>query len=70
MFYIIACTLFGVSFFYVPMPVAFSINNFSPLVVMLLDYFIYKTKISKRQIFAGLIGFIGITILTLNSSPS
>jgi drug/metabolite transporter (DMT)-like permease len=79
MFYILACTLFGISFFYVPMPIAFSISKFklyqfidnlSPLVVMLFDYLFYNTRISKQQIFAGLIGFVGITILTLNSKPS
>ncbi len=28
-FYIAACTLFGFSFFYVPMPISFSISTFS-----------------------------------------
>jgi hypothetical protein len=43
------------------------VDNFTSLVVMMLDYFVFGIVLNRQQILAGIIGFAGITILTLNS---
>ena len=53
--------------YYLPLPLAITLNSISPLFVCLYDYLIYGVKINKIQTIALIIALMGV-FLTANGS--
>lgn len=55
--------VFTISQFYVPLPIAHTINCSSPIFGMLFDWWLNSVRLTKRQIQGIVISFVGIAIL-------
>ena len=58
---------FSWSLYYLPLPIAFTINNSSPLFVVILDKLFYGIELNRKQLIWLIIAFIGV-ILTVNGN--
>lgn len=53
--------------YYLPLPIAFTINNSSPLFVAIWDRVLNGIKLNSKQLFWLFIAFVGV-ILTVNGN--
>jgi len=53
--------------YYLPLPIAFTINNSSPLFVAVFDKLIYGVELNRKQLVWLIIAFIGV-VLTVNGN--
>lgn len=53
--------------YYLPLPLAITLNSISPLFVCIYDYLIYGVKINKQQTIALILALFGVFI-TANGS--
>lgn len=51
--------------FILPFSVAFTIDNSCALFVFVIDYYLFKVKINRKQVYAVIWGFVGV-LLTVN----
>lgn len=58
---------YTVAQFYLPLPIAITINSISPIFVYIYDYYLYGVTINKLQMIFLIISIIGVAI-TANSS--
>lgn len=58
---------FSWSMYYLPLPIAFTINVSSPIFVVIFDKIFYGIELNKKQLFWLMIAFIGV-ILTVNGN--
>ena len=55
---------FSFTQFYLPSPITYTIYFSGPLFVILIDYFVYNTKITKKQSIGVIIAFFGVLLTT------
>jgi drug/metabolite transporter (DMT)-like permease len=66
-FMIIHSLTLAFSFAYLQNPIIYTISNTGPIIVFVLDYFINKISISKKQLYGIVFTVIGL-LLTVNSN--
>ena len=64
---VIQALCFSWSMYYLPLPIAFTINASSPIFVAVLDRFLFGIKPNKVQVIWLLVAFMGV-ILTVNGN--
>ena len=57
--------LFGLSQFYLPMPIVHTIGSTGTLFIILLDHFINGVKLNRKQVVGVVVSFLGM-ILVIN----
>jgi drug/metabolite transporter (DMT)-like permease len=62
---VVQALCFNWSMYYLPLPIAFTINVSSPLFVGIWDWLLYGVKLNYRQICWLMIAFFGV-VLTVN----
>lgn len=53
--------------FYLPLPIAITLNSISPIFVCIYDYFLYGVTINRKQLSFLFLSIIGVS-LTANGS--
>lgn len=61
----IQAIIFTIAQYYLAQPIISTINNTGPLIVFILDYFINRVTITRKQFYGVILGILG-AILTVN----
>ena len=54
--------VFAQSFFYLPINLVHTLSTSGPVYVLLIDYFLYKIEISRKQVIGVIIAVIGMAL--------